>query len=296
MERFGQHTQPFLILHGGAGPMDPSSEWVNAASEILIDISRSIAQNLNQPRHRLDIVEQALQGMESEAEFNAGRGAALQSDGQARVSAALMDGPEQCFSGVIGVCNVLHPSRMARHLQAHSSRVLALPGAETMARELGLPVDQLVTERRLKQWQERMHDAVTASDTVGAVFWHPRLGMAAGTSTGGRGFEYPGRVTDSATVAGNYASQFAAISATGIGEEIVDDAVAARLETRCRDGMSLAEASHRCYQEAQDRHRSYGWIAVDTEGQWAVATTTKAMTYVVMDGQGKILASSLTKP
>ena len=54
-----------------------------------------------------------------------------------------------------------------------------------------------------------------------------KMGLAAGTSTGGRGFEYPG-VTDSATVAGNYASRFAAISATGIGEEIVDDALAAR--------------------------------------------------------------------
>jgi len=205
----------------------------------------------------------------------------------------LMDGPEQKFSGVIGVSQVKNPIQIARHLQNHSSRVLSLPGAETMARELGLPVANLITAKRLEQWRLLAHDEVTGSDTVGAVLWHPDQGLAAGTSTGGRGFEYPGRVTDSATVAGNYASNYAAISATGIGEEIVDDALAARLETRCRDGMSLADASHRCFAEARDKNRSYGWIAVAPEGQWAIAYTTKAMTYVVMDDQGHIVASSL---
>ena len=37
----------------------------------------------------------------------------------------------------------------------------------------------------------------------------------AGTTTGGRGSEEPGRVSDSATVAGNYASYAAGVSATG---------------------------------------------------------------------------------
>ena len=192
--------------------------------------------------------------MELEPEFNAGYGAALQMDAQARVSAALMEGATQNFSGVIGVSQVKHPSKIARHLQQSSSRVLTLPGAETIARQLSLPVENLVTSKRLKQWEQKAHDNVSGSDTVGAVVWHPKMGLAAGTSTGGRGFEYPGRVTDSATVAGNYASRFAAISATGIGEEIVDDALAARLETRCRDGMSLAEASARCFKEAKEKN------------------------------------------
>ena len=41
--------------------------------------------------------------------------------------------------------------------------------------------------------------------------------ISAGTSTGGVGGEIPGRVSDSPTVAGNYANEFAGVSATGIG-------------------------------------------------------------------------------
>lgn len=293
MERSGKHPQAVIVVHGGAGPMDPSSEWVHQATNILIRITKASLDSLRDSDQILDPVESALAAMELQPEFNAGYGAALQMDAQARVSAALMEGATQSFSGVIGVSQVTHPSRIARHLQKSSSRVLTLPGAETMARKLGLPVDNLITSKRLKQWEQKANDHVTCSDTVGAVVWHPKFGLAAGTSTGGRGFEYPGRVTDSATVAGNYASDYAAVSATGIGEEIVDDALAARLETRCRDGLSLAEASNRCFQEAKARKRSYGWIATGKDGQWAIAYTTSAMTFVVMDQNGEVIASSL---
>ena len=40
--------------------------------------------------------------------------------------------------------------------------------------------------------------------------------LAVATSTGGKGFEIPGRVSDSATVAGNYANLNCAISCTGV--------------------------------------------------------------------------------
>jgi L-asparaginase len=38
--------------------------------------------------------------------------------------------------------------------------------------------------------------------------------IAAATSTGGKGFEVPGRISDS-TVAGNYANPFCGVSLTG---------------------------------------------------------------------------------
>jgi L-asparaginase len=272
--------------------MDPSARWVDQATQILIDIGQSLAAKLERPKHLLDPIERALREMEDQPEFNAGYGAALQADGQARVSAALMDGTKQSFSGVIGATHLKHPSALARHLQNHSSRVVAEPGCELLAREMAEPINYLITPKRLEQWQSRVLDPAVSCDTVGAVFWHPEMGLAAGTSTGGRGFEFPGRVTDSATVAGNYASSFAAISATGIGEEIVDDALAARMETRCRDGLPLAEASHRCLREALERGRSYGWIGAARDGHWAIAHTTPVMTYVVLDPEGQIIAAS----
>ena len=64
-------------------------------------------------------------------------------------------------------------------------------------------------------------------------------------------------------------------------------------QTRCRDGMSLAEASARCFKEAKEKKRSYGWIATGEDGQWAIAYTTSAMTYAVIDQKGELIASSL---
>jgi L-asparaginase len=272
--------------------MDPSSEWVNKATQILIDIGRSVIPFLKNPDDRLTPIVKSLESMERAPEFNAGYGSALQSDGQARVSAAVMDGVTQSFSGVIGATNLMHPSRLARHLQGASSRVLTYPGCELLARELQQPVASLVTPKRLAQWFQKIPSPESSCDTVGAVFYHPQCGLAAGTSTGGRGFEFPGRVTDSVTVAGNYASHYAAISATGIGEEIVDDALAARMETRYRDGMSLFEASNRCFQEATSRRRSYGWISLSHKGEWVIAHTTPVMTYLLIDEDGNIIISS----
>jgi L-asparaginase len=116
--------------------------------------------------------------------------------------------------------------------------------------------------------------------------------LVAGTSTGGRGFEFPGRVSDSATVAGNYASPFAAISATGIGEEIVDDALCARIETRVRDGLSLEDAGRRTFEEAKASGHRYGWIACDSRGYWCVAHTSEQMSFWVQTLDGQILSSS----
>jgi L-asparaginase len=192
---------------------------------------------------------------------------------------------------VISISDVRHPSRLAWALQDHSTRVLTSPGHELLARQLMQPVENLITAKRFEAWQKKVQDAFFMNDTVGALVFDGQR-LFAGTSTGGRGFEDAGRVSDSATVAGNYASAFAAISATGIGEEIVDDALAARLETRVRDGMGLEQAARKTYDEALARGRSYGWIACDARGYVSIAYTTQAMSYVLITWDGEILVSS----
>ena len=92
-------------------------------------------------------------------------------------------------------------------------------------------------------------------------------------------------------MAGTYASKFAGISATGVGEEIVDDGLAVRIETRRRDGMTLEKASRLAFNEAVARKRLYGWIAVDAEGFWNAAYTTAAMSYVVHESRGLVQSS-----
>jgi L-asparaginase len=188
--------------------------------------------------------------------------------------------------------HLVHPSALAKHLQTQSARVLTSPGTELLARELGLPVSTPLTKERIEKWQKKFLDQVESCDTVGALVRTASGALFAGTSTGGRGYEFPGRVSDSATVAGTYASRFAAISATGVGEEIVDDALAARLETRRRDGLSLESASTKCFAEANAKGRMYGWIAVDMEGFWGVAHTTPTMSFAVHGIDSGEIASS----
>ncbi len=284
----GKSTGRLVIVHGGAPARVTDPVKIKRATQALLQISAAcLAEFAN--RGTCEVVVAALKAMEADPQFNAGLGGSLQSDGQVRVSAGLMDGARQSFSGVINALEVEHPSLIAQRLQELPSRVISQPGVQELARELGLPPRNLVTEERRAEWEKRSADG--GFDTTGCVVRSADGRLAAGTSTGGRSFEFPGRVSDSPTVAGNYASSVAAISATGIGEEIVDDALAARVETRRRDGMTLEQACRRSFEEAVARGRHYGWIALDGDGAWVVAHTTTSMSYAVRDESG-ILASS----
>jgi L-asparaginase len=284
----GTTQGPFLIVHGGAPSRMPEPEKVLSAARSLEVIAGQCFKELAS-RALCEVVVGALQALELDPQFNAGLGAAIQSDGEIRVSASVMDGSRQSFSGVINALRVKHPSLIALSLQDRGSRVISQPGVQVLAKELNLPDENLATEEQLDAWRRRKE--VGGYDTVGCVVRNALGELAAGTSTGGRSFEFPGRVSDSATVAGNYASPVVAISATGIGEEIVDDALAARLETRCRDGMPLEEAARRCFEEAIARGRTYGWIALHRNGDWVSAHTTPTMSFCVCNEAGTLASS-----
>lgn len=294
-ELYGQCEEPLVLLHGGAGSQDPKSpQALEKASESLEKIAKEACSLLQGGATPMDTVLFCLKAMEIDEKFNAGKGAALQADGQARLTAAIMNGPLGTFSGVIGATYLIHPSILANHLQKEKSRVLSHPGTELLARKLGLPVDSPLCKKTVEKWQNRASVEDKFYDTVGVIVRTATGELFAGTSTGGRGYEFPGRVSDSATVAGTYASPYAAVSATGIGEEIVDDALAARLETRCRDGMNMEEASRKCFHEATERKRSYGWIGLDQRGSWSVVHTTPSMSFGVYGEKSGKIASSLS--
>src|SRR5690606_36471374 len=101
---------------------------------------------------------------------------------------------------------------------------------------------------RRKEYEKKLNDSIGLG-TVGCVALDKDGNIAAATSTGGKGFEIPGRVSDSPTVAGNYANSFAGISCTGIGEDIVSGGLAVKIATRVTDGLSLKEAVDRSFGE-----------------------------------------------
>lgn len=259
---FVRAPRPVLLVHGGAGRFDPNTPRAKHRRAFLDTLAARIWSGMKEGMSAREAVQEAIEALEASGLFNAGAGAHRQRDGVARLSAAVMDGARGKFSGVQLVTHLRHPSRLALALQSRDESVLGPFGAQLLAREMGLapeytPSDEASSDRAPN---------TESGGTVGAVALDVEGRLAAATSTGGGRGNGTERMSDSATVAGTYASPWAAISCTGIGEQIVDDGVAVRLETRVRDGLSLKAAADRGIREAQQGNRSYGWIALDCRG------------------------------
>ncbi len=287
MKYYCRAKPPILMIHAGAGT---TTELVlNRRQAIIAEILKQLWPGMLDNGQAVHLVSRAVEIMEASPDFNAGRGASLQSDGLLRLSAGLMDGSKQRFSGVALVTHLIHPSKLALALQQKQSTVLGPLGAQLLARELGLPPENPTVIARVEKWLDYLKDRETekeAQGTVGAVVIDSQGNLAAATSTGGSNACYPDRLSDSATPAGNYASNFAAISATGVGEQIVDDGLAVRIETRVRDGMSIIAASDLALDEAKEFQRKYGWIGLDKEGNQVMYATTDHMPCGAMSEDG----------
>lgn len=283
-----QGSGAILILHGGAGEPDQRGDGLAAANFCLKQIVSEVYPKLAAGEDPLHVVQDCLAKMELSGLFTAGDGALPQADGCFRQSAAIMDGRSQRFSGVAGATTTIEPSRLALELQQSKYRVLGSPGPELLARKLGLEPRLPGSARTARCIETKLAQAIGSfgRDTVGCVVRTANGHLVAGTSTGGLSLAPPGRMSDAATVAGTYASRWLAVSATGIGEEIVDDALAARLDTRVRDGLPLDEASLRCFKEAEGLSRDYGWISVASDGRYAIGYLSQTMSYAVMDLDG----------
>ncbi|MEY2978674.1 MAG: isoaspartyl peptidase/L-asparaginase [Prochlorotrichaceae cyanobacterium] len=301
-------TQPKLIIHGGAGSSLQGKGGADAVRQDLYQVLDTVYDRLAKGASAKEAVVLGCQLLEDNPRFNAGTGAVLQSDGQIRLSAALMDGTNQRFSGVINTAKVKNPIQLAEFLQSADDRVLSDYGSAELARELNLPLYNPLTDLRLNEWledrknnfQRRMAGVVAEPDpeagrgTIGVVALDQSGGVAAGTSTGGKGFERIGRVSDSAMPAGNYANAFAGVSCTGIGEDIIEECLAARIVIRVTDGLSLDAAFQRSLEEAGSRQRDLGAIGLSAQGEIVWGKTSEILLAAYHTGDRK--GDSLTMP
>ncbi|HAT14130.1 MAG TPA: isoaspartyl peptidase [Microcoleaceae bacterium UBA11344] len=285
-----QQVQPKLVIHGGAGNSLQGKGGLEAVRKSLYNVLEEVYPLLKDGASAVDAVVRGCRLLEDDPRFNAGTGSVVQSDGQIRMSASLMDGFVQRFSGAINVSRVQHPIELAKFLQSSDDRVLSDYGSAELLRELQLPIYDPMTDLRLHEWMEerkgnfsRAMAGVVAEPaspplsplgkggergvgTIGVVALDVEGRLAAGTSTGGKGFERIGRVSDSAMPAGNYATGSAAVSCTGIGEDIMDECLAAKIVIRVTDGFSLKAALERSFAEAESRQRDFGAIGIDASG------------------------------
>jgi L-asparaginase len=265
---------PLLLVHGGAGTKAMDKERHRACVESLKGILEKVYPPLARGGSAVTAVVRAVELLENDPLYNAGFGSKIQSDGKIRMSASLMDGHRLRFSGCLNVEGLKNPIRLAKLLQTRGDRVLAEAGARQFAREAGLQFASPFSPRARADFERRRQGKL---GTVGAVALDRKHRLAAATSTGGRGFEYPHRVSDTPTVAANFANRLGAVSVTGVGEEVVEHGVAARICAFLESGLSLKAATQRVLTEARRYRAQFGWIALDRHGQVQAVTTTNTL-------------------
>jgi L-asparaginase len=257
---------PKLIIHGGAGLVESPDfteiQYDRALRRVLKTAYETLCKNSAR-----EAVLHSVRLLEDNPLFNAGYGSRLQKDGRVRMSAAIMDSSTGKFSGVINICNVKNPINVADILSRKRHTVLSGRGATEFARRQKMEYVSPIAPHRLKEHRDRVRGD---SGTVGVVALDRAGRICVGTSTGGIGYETPGRVSDSATVAGTYASEACGVSCTGRGEGIVNHAVASRIVARVEDGISLDAAIKITMRISHHQKLRFGLIALDSQGHMAV--------------------------
>jgi L-asparaginase len=278
-----------IIIHGGFfSESDQSHEIKTAKQNSLKNIAQQAFEYL-QNHSAFETVAYAVSLLEDDELYNAGIGSQIQSDGVIRMSAAIMDGETQKLSGVINIQDVKNPIFVAKELIKEDDRVLGGSGAKNYATEHGF--DNFSTEipQRRSEYEAKL--SAGGKGTVGCVAIDKDGKLAVATSTGGKGFEIPGRISDSATVAGNYANSFCAVSCTGVGEDIVSNATATKIVTRVTDGMSLGQAFDKTFAELKTIDGFAGAIAIDKDGRIYHQDSYPTMVFASFDGENFVVFS-----
>ena len=309
---------PALIVHGGAGSYlrTTSVEKRRARGERLQAIARLGQACFDDGALAATLA--AMAELEDDPQFNAGYGSRLQRDGVARLSAALMDGARSRMSAVYNVQGCARPSELTAALQHEADRNLDGEGAALLMQRLGVEPRDVRSEGALRRWRklvadgdqvdreaaigsadERAVEAAKAADvpipddlkdrhgTVGVVACDVAGSPWACTSTGGRGHEAVGRISDSPGVSGTYACPLVGLSATGFGEQIIDLNVCGRIATRVLDGASLEDALRRTFDEVAAFGGLLGVIALTSTGEVGYAHTTDACGVAWIDATGR---------
>lgn len=237
-------------------------------------------------------VERTIVHLESDPRFNAGVGGAVQSDGVPRTDAGVMTGDGR-VGAVAAMEGVEHAVSVARLVLEETPHVL-LAGrhAVDLAADYGVGTNiDLWSERSRDRWEEApappdgaraqldwVKKQFGGSDTVGAVATDGDA-LAAATSTGGRWFALAGRVGDVPQVgSGFFASETAAASATGAGEDIARTTLSRLAVDEVEAGADPETAAAAALETFEERTGSTaGVIVIDEAGRQGSAYNTPAM-------------------
>ncbi len=282
---------PTILIHGGAGKLIP--ELAESRRAGVRQAALRAWEILSRGGSAMEAVEQSVRLLEDDLNFNAGRGACLNRDGEIELDASIMDGRDLAAGAVGAVKQIANPISLARAvLEARRHVLLVGEGARRFAEETGIascPPDALVTARQHARWVERRRAEGEAGGTVGAVARDRTGHLAAAPSTGGLPVKASGRVGDSALIGcGTYADdRVGAASCTGDGEAIIKLVLAkTALELLLAERDPMAAAKRAIDLLTARTGADVGVILIDPLGQIGHAKNTTQMTCAYILGEG----------
>lgn len=289
-----------LAVHGGAGSLPRGGitpEQEQAYRNGLTAALRAGFAKITEGKPSLDAVEAAVRTLEDDPNFNAGKGAVFNTDGEQELDASIMNGKDQRSGAVVGVHNTRNPISLARMVMERSRHVMmAGRGADVFALQNGVPYttqDYFFTQRRWDALIAAKNPAPPAADigeTVGAVAIDRNRDIAAATSTGGLTNKLVGRVGDSPVIgAGTYANnRTVAISCTGTGEVFIRGVAAYDISALMEyTGAGVRHAAAKVITEKIPALGATGGaIALDPRGVLATPHSTPGLinAYITRDG------------
>jgi beta-aspartyl-peptidase (threonine type) len=294
-----KQARPAILVHGGAwatpeGEHEAHRIGVHRASMIGFEI-------LLTGGSALDAVQKAVEFLEADPTFNAGRGSVLNAGGEVELDAAIMEGSELKAGSVAAVPRILHPVTLAREVLERSQHVMLCgAGALEFARSRGIALcdpEELIVERERERYLRARRSAAAPPpgpplETVGAVACDSRGRVAAASSTGGTFLKHPGRIGDSPVIgAGLYADdRKGAAASTGQGEAILRMVMAYRAVESLTSGIGPSEAAQQAIHALEFRGAGQGGIiVVDSKGELGYAFNTPHMAHAY-------LTEGMTKP
>jgi len=201
----------------------------------------------------IDAVTEAIVILEDDPRTNAGTGSRLRIDGRAQMDASIMT--EDLSAGAVAAIeDVKNPILVARKVMDTPHVLLVGRDATKFARKAGFRYYDPITPESRERWRDSLRRIKTGdlppyaekwrefgglAGTVGAVARDSSGGLCAGSSTGGTAFMMAGRVGDTPVLgSGIYCGPEGAVSATGVGEEIVKRVLAKSVYDRIAAGKS----------------------------------------------------------
>jgi isoaspartyl peptidase/L-asparaginase-like protein (Ntn-hydrolase superfamily) len=269
----------------------------------------------------LDAVEAAIRIVESnEADHHVGVGGLPNLLGEVELDASIMDGATRRAGAVAAVAGFPHPISIARAVCDRLPQHLLLvgAGAERFADEAGIERGPTLTDEALRIWRDGLTAAgIEAAEeklgpgegayrrralervasipppggpwgTVNVLARDAAGDLAAGVSTSGYPWKYPGRVSDSAIIgAGNYCdNRVGAAACTGRGELAIRGTTARSVLRALAAGRDPAQACAEALAETLELPDEFRTplqaLCLTPDGRHGGASTRAAATYSVM--------------